>query len=80
MDEKRKRFWLFVCPDYYPMGGLSDIVDTFDTVDEAMEHINKNASLAKGIDVYLYDRDTDKQFDCDWVSRKYWEGVKEFFS
>jgi len=62
------------------MGGLSDIVDTFDTVDEAMEHINKNASLAKGIDVYLYDRDTDKQFDCDWVSRKYWEGVKEFFS
>jgi hypothetical protein len=30
-----KRYWLFAGSVYYPQGGISDLVDSFDTIEEA---------------------------------------------
>jgi hypothetical protein len=31
-----KRYWLFACAHYYPNGGLSDLIGTFDTWEECL--------------------------------------------
>lgn len=36
-----KPFWVFEFDNYYPSGGLADISDTFDTLEEAVEYINR---------------------------------------
>lgn len=34
-----KRYWLFVMPNYYPGGGMTDLVKSFDDMDEAMDFL-----------------------------------------
>lgn len=51
--ENLKRFLLFVGGTYYPAGGFDDFVESFDTQEEAHEHIAskcKNDDWAQIID------------------------------
>ena len=36
-----KRFLLFSYPSYYPGGGKNDVVDSYDTLEEAIEATKK---------------------------------------
>jgi hypothetical protein len=36
-----KRYWLFYFDAYYPNGGMDDFQESFDTVDQAIEHSKK---------------------------------------
>jgi hypothetical protein len=55
----RKRYWLFEVIDYYPSGGLNDVVFKFDTKEELIEYIQDGYSadedqildLDTGIDI-----------------------------
>ena len=33
---ENKRYWLFICDDYYPRGGIEDITGTYDTIEHAV--------------------------------------------
>jgi hypothetical protein len=37
-----KKYIVFCIDQYYPSGGLSDIGNSFDTIDKAREYIKKN--------------------------------------
>ena len=50
--QKHKRYLLFAYDTYYPSGGLCDLVNSYDTVQEAVSEANKHASDYKEI----YDR------------------------
>jgi hypothetical protein len=56
-----KRFLLFGFPQYYPGGGMSDMVDSYDTLEEGMEALKKDDSENK----YLYDRIEGVTIDID---------------
>jgi hypothetical protein len=52
---KDKRFLLFTYLDYYPSGGMSDLMESFDTIDECKQYISKQENLL--MDNYdIYDR------------------------
>lgn len=36
-----KQYWVFCCPQYYPLGGLEDINFTTNDKDEAIEKANE---------------------------------------
>lgn len=36
-----KQYWVFLFPSYYPDGGMSDLWETFDTIEEAKKAIDK---------------------------------------
>ena len=41
MADLNKRYWLFTIEQYYPSGGLGDVRQTFDTIEEAEEKFQK---------------------------------------
>jgi peptide subunit release factor RF-3 len=41
-----KRYWLFVYPMYYPMGGMEDFKGSFDTINDSIQELN-NMNLQK---------------------------------
>ena len=51
--KKHKRFLLFAYDTYYPNGGICDLIESFDTIDEAVEFKSKEY------------RDYYELFDCD---------------
>ena len=51
---KYKKYILFQCDAYYPMGGLGDITGSFDSIEEARDYMNENPSFSNDI----VDRDT----------------------
>lgn len=50
--EKHKRYLVFGCFTYYPLGGLDDLLDTFDSIDECHGLINNDVYDY----YYIYDR------------------------
>lgn len=52
------RFLVFRHMNYYPSGGLGDVLDSFDSLEDA----EKFATDVYGDDVYIYDR----VFDVVW--------------
>ncbi len=50
--EKDKRYLVFTYSSYYPLGGMSDMKESFDTIEEAIEFIKKDDYDYKE----LYDR------------------------
>jgi len=71
MDGKMKgRYLVFASYVYYPLGGLSDVRGSFDTLDEAIKHINQE-------ELYMYDDCDiyDRLLDTVWT--KYNTGWKE---
>jgi hypothetical protein len=34
----KRRYYLFTCSEYYPVGGLDDVEATFDTIEEALNY------------------------------------------
>jgi erythromycin esterase-like protein len=56
-----KKYILFGYDQYYPSGALNDVIDSFDSIDEAKVVVEKNQ-----YDFYnLIDRDTWKDVDID---------------
>jgi hypothetical protein len=53
---KHKRYLVFTYPVYYPFGGLSDLVGSFDTVEECKELIRAEGSTYNEIYNEIYDR------------------------
>lgn len=58
-----KRYLLFICAGYYPRGGWSDFVDTFDTIAEARER----AGTPEHSWVQIVDTETMCEIDPDDV-------------
>lgn len=38
-----KRYWLFGNATYYPAGGMSDFINSFDTIIDALNWVSENA-------------------------------------
>lgn len=54
-----KKFILFVMEDYYPFGGLNDILDSFDDLEYARQIGREMVAQWDGIGEYqIVDRDT----------------------
>ena len=56
-----KTYWLFGYNEYYPSGGLMDVIETFDTLDDAIsfyEDFNYNFDVA-----YVFNKDTNYLHD-----------------
>lgn len=50
--EKHKRYLVFGCMAYYPNGGLGDLIETYNSIDECRKRIRRN-----DYDYYsIYDR------------------------
>jgi len=58
---KYKKFILMQWYDYYPAGGLGNIVDSFDTLEDAKRNAEENDEPKDNVAVY--DRDT---WECIW--------------
>ncbi len=39
-----KQFWLFAGDSYYPWGGFSDFINSYDTVEEAIEEATSSVT------------------------------------
>lgn len=57
---KYKKYIVFQHEWYYPSGGLGDITDSFDTIEECREYISKNEMDSNQI----VDRDTWEVIKC----------------
>ena len=55
-EEKDKRFLVFAYAEYDANGGVTDIIDSFDSVSEAIELINKHNTENGGYNYDVYDR------------------------
>lgn len=54
---KHKRFLVFGITNYYPCGGLDDLDDSFDTIEEARDYVNGvNTKRAPSDSYQIYDR------------------------
>lgn len=42
--KKHKRYLLFGYDTYYPLGGMNDLIDSFDTIEEAIDAIKNDNS------------------------------------
>lgn len=64
----KKRYLLFVYPEYYPCGGFDDLVDDFDTLEDV-----KNALIERHSDAFnVYDQDERLLLDlpdCWWEQK-----------
>ncbi len=54
-----KRYLLFSFPDYYPGGGLSDVIGACDTIEEIHEYIKYYKNLSSD-NVYIWDKESGK--------------------
>lgn len=52
IKEQDKRYLAFGYADYYPIGAMNDMIDSFNTIQEAIECINKDDSTNHDV----YDR------------------------
>lgn len=41
-EENDKRFLVFACDQYYPNGGMADMVASFDTLEEALDCVRND--------------------------------------
>ena len=61
MSEPYKRFMVFEVIDYYPAGGLSDVRDSFDTLNQALAFaVNEGI---KTLELQIFDRETGEQVE-----------------
>ena len=70
-----KRYLLFWCAQYYPSGGWDDLLDSFDSVEEAYKEIikrNHPRDLWFG-DFQLIDVQTGGKVDIGPATSVYWE-------
>jgi len=61
---KYKKYILFQFDDYYPAGGVGDIAESFDTIDEAREYLKRDGVLFYDYEE-LVDRDTWEVVECE---------------
>lgn len=52
--EKDKRYLVFQYRGYYPNGGIGDLIESFDYIQEAIEFINRNEGYYEFH--HIYDR------------------------
>lgn len=42
-----KQYWLFICPTYYPQGGMRDFYNSYDTIEEGKAALAMVSNAAK---------------------------------
>jgi hypothetical protein len=52
-----KRYWLFFWDTYYPSGGMNDFLGSFDSVEEAKNHLTREKDMVLA-HYEILDRDT----------------------
>lgn len=62
-----KRFWLFVFDKTRPYGGLNDFYDSYDTIQDARQGIEKASELIGQGTWQIYDTMTDAKTEEDFV-------------
>ena len=67
MEEADKRYLAFGFDQYYPGGGMGDMIDSFDTIPEAIECIKNDSSDYNDV----YDRIKGVVVDCELYGYKY---------
>ncbi len=50
-----KRYFLFAGDDYYPVGGIYDLVGTYDSVEECMSRLTYPIIIFDDIEIDEYD-------------------------
>ncbi len=50
-NEKYKRFMLFQYVEYYPSGGLGDMIESFDSTEDANKYIIANCLIRTDLDL-----------------------------
>jgi hypothetical protein len=51
-----KRFMLFSFPEYYPSGGIGDVLKDFDSLEEAKEFLERPDIHISSDSCYVFDR------------------------
>jgi hypothetical protein len=46
-----KRYWLFYYDAYYPLGGMDDFIESFDSLEEAIDY-SKNLEISPSDSYY----------------------------
>lgn len=68
-----KRYLVFGINQYYPAGGLDDVEESFDTVEEAVPELGENG-MPWSDWVFLWDRIDDVEYlwhrDAGWIEDK----------
>ena len=62
-----KKYIVFIIEQYYPSGGLSDISGSYDTIEEAREHI------LRAMDIVELEEDLFESSLCQIVDRDTWK-------
>lgn len=68
----KKRYLVFIYPEYYPSGGFGDFKQSFDTIDEIKEWLIENHS--EYFDIYDQDKRELVNIDDDYKTTAYSEG------
>ena len=66
-----KRFWVFRCDEYYPSGGMHDLLGTADTLEEAkaMAAAVPDRDMTRDLHAHIFDTESEKVVWEDWVHR-----------
>lgn len=57
---KLKQFLLFKISEFYPSGGLSDVIESFEDLESAVEYVEEKSIY---VGVYIWDRINDVTHD-----------------
>lgn len=71
-----KKYLLFVFNTYYPMGGIDDFLDSFDSVEEAVSAAENKEEESYEMNFQIIDRDTFKllhRFVHNWIDNTFIE-------
>lgn len=64
-DKPNGRFLIFGYDEYYPQGGMTDLVDSVDNIEEAIDYVTKHISNRTRDYYEVYDRVEGKEVDLD---------------
>ena len=55
-----KRYWLFQFDEYYPRGGINDFVESFDSIQDALECSKKVKNEFGGESYHIFDSEKNE--------------------
>ena len=55
-----RRYWLFICPTYYPAGGMDDLKGNFESLEDAVNVGNANEDVPRFASWHIWDSFTLK--------------------
>jgi hypothetical protein len=71
-----KRYMLFAYYRYYPAGGMNDFIDSYDTIEEALAHVNETVKYEDCEEWPKHDYEHAHVFDTTVKHITYFKEVK----